>query len=314
MTRTVVLLLAVLACLLFSGPAAGPAVGMDAPGLIITPDLQFSYAQELFNAQDHIAAQVEFKRFVRFFPGDPRADEARFRTGESLYRSGQFYEAAKAFNTMISEDSPFSEEACFLQSKAFLAMNNTGYAQIVLQNYLKLTDKTKTRDRIYLELAKIHIMETRELGKDSLDSAEKYLTLISPENRDSHDVPYQLAAIKEVRQAPQKSPALSGILAIIPGGGFLYCERYKDAFVTFCLNAGLIYAAYEAFNHDNPGIGGIITFVEAGFYAGNIHGSVTAAHKYNKARQVEILNRTFNINAGIDPGRKSYVLTLSHAF
>ncbi len=289
----------------------------DSPGMVITPNLQFSYADGLYQAGDHTAAQVEFKRFIHFFPDDHRTHEAKFKIAAALYQSGQYHEAAQGFNKIIlynGEEDEFTRDAYFLQSKAFAAMGNTGYAQLVLENYSKLTDDPQTRDRIYLELAKIHIRETRNLGTDSLDQAEKYLTLISPEGRSDNRVAYQLEAIDQVRASPRKNPTLSGILAIIPGGGFLYCERYKDAFITFCLNAGLMYAAYESFNNDNPALGGIITFVEAGFYAGNIHGSVSAAHKYNKTQQIKILDREFRLGGNFDPVNQSYMFTLNHPF
>ncbi|MCG8633948.1 MAG: hypothetical protein MI863_08980 [Desulfobacterales bacterium] len=289
----------------------------DTPGLVITPKMQFSYADQRYQAGDYTAAQVEFKRFIHFFPDAPQVQEARFKAASALYESGQFHEATREFNKIIlnsNTEDEFTREAYFLQSKAFSAMGNTGYARLVLENYSKLTDAPGTRDRIYLALAGIHIRETRNLGTDSLDQAEKYLTLISPENLEASGAAYQLEAIDQVRAAPKKSPALAGILAIIPGGGFLYCERYKDAFITFCLNAGLMYAAYESFNNDNPALGGVITFVEAGFYAGNIHGSVSAAHKYNKTQQVKILDREFSLGGNFDPVNKSYLLTLTHPF
>ncbi len=297
--------------------ASGLAAGGNGPGIVITPDLQYEYAQELFQEQDHIAAQVEFKRFIHFFPDDPRADESEFKIGIALYRSGQFNGAARIFNTIINKEkieNDYTRESYFMQSKAFLAMDNPGYAGVVLQNFLKLTDDLATKDRIYLELARLHIRETRKLGKNKLDQAETYLTLISPERKKEYKTSARLEAITKVRSAPQKNPTLGGILALIPGGGFLYCERYKDAFVTFCLNAGLIYGAYEAFNSDNPGLGGVISFVESGFYAGNIYGSISAAHKYNKLQQIKILYQQFNITAGIDPGGRSYLITFNHPF
>lgn len=287
------------------------------PGLVITPDIQFTYAQELFQQQDHITAQTEFKRFIHFFPDDPRTREAEFKTAVSLYHSEQFYEAAKRFNKIIEErgeDEPYARESYFMQSKAFEAMGNTGYAQLILQNFLKLTEDTATRDRIYLELANIHIQETQRLGKDGLDQAAKYLTLIRSKKTMDDQISRKLTAINLARSAPRKNPTAAGILAVIPGGGMLYCERYKDAFVSFCLNTGLMYAAYQAFNHDNPALGGVITFVESGFYAGNIYGSITAAHKYNKAAQIEILNREFNLGANFDPVNKSFLLSFTHGF
>ncbi|WDP90409.1 MAG: hypothetical protein HUN04_12175 [Desulfobacter sp.] len=301
-----------LAC--FCLPTPGTASG--APGLVITPDIQYGYALDLFKKGDYTAAQVELKRFIHFFPGDARVAEAEFKTAMALYHSGQFHEAARRFNDIIlkEKESPYTRESYFMQSKAFQAMDNPGYAGIVLQNYLKLTEDPETRDRIYLELARLHIRETRELGKNQLEEAQKYLTLISPDRKGEYNVPARLAALEKVKAAPQKNPAAAGILALIPGGGFLYCERYKDAFVTFCLNAGLIWGAYEAFDSGNPALGGVVSFVESGFYAGNIYGSITAAHKYNKTQQIKILDRHFNLTAGIDPGNGAYLITFNHEF
>jgi len=92
------------------------------------------------------------------------------------------------------------------------------------------------------------------------------------------------------------------LLAIIPGAGHLYCERKKDALISFLLNGAMIYAAYEAFDHDLDVIGGIITFFELGFYSGNIYSAVNSAHKYNRNEKSKFLdylrkkykNKSFN--------------------
>jgi tetratricopeptide (TPR) repeat protein len=290
----------------------------DKSGLFITADMQFKYAQTLFDQKDFTAAQVEFKRFIHFFPQDPRHDRADYTAGVALFQSGQFYEAAKRFDAIIRKsediDSPWAQKSCFMQSQAFEAMGNTGYAQVVLQNYLKLTRDTETKDRIYLALARMHIQNTASLGKNELDIARENLTLISADKQEKFKVEKQLEAIDNTVNAPTKSPALAGIMAIIPGGGMLYCERYKDAFISFCFNTGLIWAAYTAFDHDNPALGGVISFVETGFYSGNIYGSITAAHKYNKAAQIKILNKTFDFEPGFDPVNKSFFLKLTHGF
>ena len=294
------------------------ALSTDQPGLFITADMQFDYALTLFEQKDFTAAQVEFKRFIHFFSQDPRHDRADYTAGVALFHSGQYYEAARRFDTIIRQskdiDSPWVQKSCFMQSQAFESMGNTGYAQVVLQNYLKQTRDTDTKNRIYLELARMHIQNTGTPGKNELDSARKNLMLISPEKQRKYKVARQLKAIDNAVNTSTKSPAIAGILAIIPGGGMLYCKRYKDAFISFCFNTGLIWAAYTAFDHDNPALGGVITFVETGFYSGNIYGSITAAHKYNKAAQIKILNKTFNFEPGFDPINNSFFLRLKHAF
>jgi hypothetical protein len=73
----------------------------------------------------------------------------------------------------------------------------------------------------------------------------------------------------------------------VPGGGQLYCARYQDALTAFLINAGLIWAAWEAFDNELYALGGVIGFVEFGFYAGNIYSASASAHKYNRDRSAD---------------------------
>jgi TM2 domain-containing membrane protein YozV len=91
---------------------------------------------------------------------------------------------------------------------------------------------------------------------------------------------------------PKKSPATAGTLAaIIPGAGHLYTERPRDALVAFLLNGAFIWGAIELFRHDNYVAGGIVTFFEIGWYTGNIYSAVSSAHKYNKKKREDFLER-----------------------
>ena len=91
-------------------PYVHAVVPNNEPGLLITADMQFNYAQTLFEQKDFTAAQIELKRFIHFFPQDPRHNHADYTAGAALYHSGQFYEAAKRFDTIIGQakdrDSP----------------------------------------------------------------------------------------------------------------------------------------------------------------------------------------------------------------
>lgn len=59
--------------------------------------------------------------------------------------------------------------------------------------------------------------------------------------------------------------------------------------IAFLLNGAMIWAAYEAFDHDNPGLGGLITFFELGLYSGNIYSATSSAHKYNQKQKHDFL-------------------------
>ena len=107
---------------------------------------------------------------------------------------------------------------------------------------------------------------------------------MSHKGRERHGLDQLHNALAGVDELPTKSPALSGTLSIIPGGGQLYCNRYEDALIAFALNAGFIWAAADAFDNEQYGLGGLLSFVGLGFYLGNIYGAVNDAHKYNQAQ------------------------------
>lgn len=137
---------------------------------------------------------------------------------------------------------------------------------------------------------------------------------ISEPGKENYHTDQYLGLIAKARTVPGKNPRAAGVFAVIPGGGFLYCERYHDALVTFLLNAGLMAAAYKAYDNDNIPLAGVIGFVETGFYTGNIYGSISSAYKYNLAQTIKILNREFSIRPTIDPIQKGYGLSLNYQF
>ncbi|WP_457551880.1 hypothetical protein [Desulfobacula sp.] len=193
-------------------------------------------------------------------------------------------------------------------------IGNTGYAQIVLQNYLKLNTDRETKDRIYFNIAQIHMQDFKNGKSDSLALAKNYLSKISRLNADKYDTDQYLDLILKAELTPKKNPGLAGAFAIIPGGGFLYCERYHDAFVTFLLNIGLMYASYTAFDNDNKALSSVIAFVETGFYTGNIYGSISSVHKYNQAQIIEIFNKKITIDSKLDPPKKGIGLSFNYGF
>jgi len=278
--------------------------------------MQYEYAQTLFRNKDYDAARVEYKRFIHFFPESGRLAEARFNIAVCLFEQKKYMEAARDFNEIILEtpEDPYAGEAYFYQARAFINLGNTGYAEIVLQNYLKLTDDLKTKDRIYAELARLHLLQAKAFKPESLALAKGYLSKISPLGTHAYEAEKTMDLIQTAEKAPRKNPLAAGFFSIIPGGGFLYCERYQDALVTFLLNAGLMLAAYEAYDNDNKALAGVIGFVETGFYMGNIYGAVSSAHKYNQAGVLKVLNRDIALAPKIDPGGRGFAVTLDFDF
>lgn len=255
--------------------------------LCLTADDQFAYAANLLEAGDHDTARVEFKRFIRFFPEDERVGEARFRIGQAFFDEGQAILALPVFEALIDEasDGPWGVEASLMAARCHLRTGNPVLGEIVLRNLIATSTDPRIRDRAFHETAWLRL----ETGR--WDRARDALDRLSPEGRRLYQADRISEGLSTTGTIPRKNPRVAGTLAIIPGAGYLYLERYQDALVAFLLNGGLILAAVESFDRDQHALGGVIAFVGFGFYAGNIYGSASSAHKYNRRGERDFLTR-----------------------
>lgn len=282
--RLAAMLIGVMVLCLFFVPFKAHA---DNGSLCLNADDQFHYALSLADQHNYDLALVELSRFERFFPDDPRLNQARYTTGLCYMESGNLEKARHCFEALMEDEKSGSwgVEAYFMMARYHERTGNPILAEISLKNLITLTADTSVKDRAYNAIAWLRL-ETAQW-----DHAKALLGRISAENKAAYHVDEMLSELEKTGQIPHKSPNLAGTLAIVPGAGYFYCGRYRDALVAFLVNGGLILAAYESFDHDQPALGGVITFVGFGFYAGNIYGSASSAHKYNRAAHRDFISR-----------------------
>ena len=281
--------------------------------IIISPDKQFDFAEYYFFNKDYLMAVGEYKRFIYFFPGDQRVETAMYRIAMSYYLGRHFKEAVDSFKSLIDRyvDTDLSIKSYFLISEAHVKRYTFGLAIINLNNLITISDDEDIRDEAYYRLGWIYI-ETA-----SWEKARFYFSRISAKNKTKYRLERLNTELNKERSIPKKDPDLAGFLSIIPGAGYLYCERYQDALIAFLLNGGLILAAYESFDDNNNALGAVIAFVEFGFYAGNIYGAVTSAHKYNRKQTgqfIEKLKNNTKINLSADFKNKGVCLAFEFVF
>jgi tetratricopeptide (TPR) repeat protein len=287
--------------------------GASAHSITLNPDKQFNYAQELFSAKDYLTAVNEYKRFIYFFPKDERIELAMFQIGQSYFLGRQFDEAVKSFKKLTDQyfETEYSIKSYFKISDIYIALKAFDLALINLNNLIMITKDENIKDEAYYRIGWIYI-ETASWG-----NARRYFEKISPGNRNKFRLKKLADELDKETLIPQKDPKLAGFLSIIPGGGYLYCERYQDALIAFLLNGGLIYAAYESFDKGHGALGGLITFVGFGFYAGNIYGAVTSAHKFNRKETGQFiykLKETARVNLSADLENKGVLLSFRFSF
>jgi len=295
--------LKILAVVYIACVLALPALGRPAfaaPAIYIDAESQYDYAATLFDQGNFSAAVMEYRRFIHFFQNDARISQAMYQIGLSLFHARQFKQAIDAFQNVIDtfEDSNQAVLSYFKISQAYLALRDFGSAIIALQNLLIATQDEDIADKARYHLGWIYI----ELA--DWDRAREQFNRISESNRMQYNLRELLHELDQEEQLKRKNPKLAGFLSIIPGGGFAYTGRYQDALVALLVNGGLIWAAYESFDNDLPALGACITVVGFGFYAGNIYGGISSAHKYNNNQThnfIEQLKQNTQISLGVDP-------------
>jgi len=281
--------------------------------IILNPDKQFNYAQDLFSAKDYSTAVNEYKRFIHFFPKDERVELAMFQVGMSYFIDRHFNEAVNSFKKLTDQyfETEYSIKSYFMISEVYVKLKAFNLALINLNNLITITKDEDIRDKAFYRIGWIHI-ETA-----SWDKARHYFKKISTKNRNKFRLEKLAVELDKEALIPQKDPKLAGFLSIVPGGGYLYCERYQDALIAFLLNGGLILAAYESFDKGHNALGGLLTFVGFGFYAGNIYGAVTSVHKFNRKETGQFiykLKKNTRVNLSADLENKSVCLTFRFSF
>ncbi len=272
---SVIVLFAGLCC-----PAHGSVVTID-------PSRQRAFANQLFENGQYLRAAEEYQRFAFFFPDQPDSRSMQYNAGKSFMLARDPMTALKIFKSLSGYDNldDIAVESHFMAAQCHLQMNAYTHALVQLSNLIALSDSAAVKDRAYYRIAWIHI--------DRMDwsGALHALGKMTPEG----ELQYHTDAIKKPLEGapriPQKNPSTAGVLSIIPGGGQLYCHRYRDALIAFVLNVGTFWAAHDAFDNDQFALGGLLSFVGLGFYAGNIYGAVNDAHKYNANQKQHFIDQ-----------------------
>lgn len=250
------------------------------PTLKIDPERQFKFAEQAFATGEYARAIAEYQRFVHFFPQDRRVPQATYKIGRAYFRTQAFNKAIDYFKRVIaaSGDTPLAKRSQMMISEALLQLRTPDKALTFLDRLAAQTSDPAVKDEALYRLAWIH------LDLESWGKARTILEQISPENQFNYRVYDVVDELKKVDTLPRKNPHVAGLLALIPGAGYIYTERYHDALITLLINSALLLAAYDTFDNNNEALGAVLAFVELGFYSGSIYGSIGAAHKFNRTQ------------------------------
>jgi len=256
----------------------GPALS-GAKEIVINSDDQFRFAKTVMDKGDYQRAIGEFERLIYFFPDDEKVPAARTLIGLCYLEGKEYVAARKSLEQVIASypGTPEAGKALFLIGESYHRQGMAREAEHYFMRVIQEVPDSGWKDKAVYRLGWSRAEAGRwEEASETFGRIGEASPLYAPSLNLSEKV-------LEGEELPLKSPTAAGIMAgILPGAGHVYCNRYRDGVVAFLLNGLFIWAAAESFEKDQDVLGGVLSFLEAGWYAGNIYSAVNSAHKHNR--------------------------------
>jgi hypothetical protein len=238
-----------------------------------------NFVLHLIDKNEYDLALLEIERFIHTHPLSPVIPKARLLSGFCHMEAGRLEKAIKILEELAATcpDAGISHRALFLTAECLFRQGKLKEAQY----YFESLSTGEAEPQI--KTAALYRLGWTKMKGDDWKEASRIFLSMEGEDGLSSDARLMAHELLKADRLPLKDPELAGVLAgALPGMGHLYVGRYRDAATAFVLNAVFILAAVEAFREDQEVLGGILGFLEIGWYAGNIYSAVNAAHKHNR--------------------------------
>ncbi len=255
--------------------------------LIILVFFQTSNAQNLFDSQNSWQfaqylnqsgqpklAAIEFERLVFL---QPEIDSLKFSLLDCYILDKNF---SAAYRRSVQMNNPNDNS---------LNSQLQGYASFAL-----ISDKKHTEAQQFIDLS-VQLNAERKAYFNAWNLILQNRFLEAIEISEPFKTSATFAGINQVQsdalKLPRKSPWLAGLLSTaVPGAGKWYANEKKDAVVGFITIGMMAYQAYRGFKKDGQKsvYGWISAGLGAGFYLGNIYGSVKSAKRFNSRQYAKL--------------------------
>jgi len=235
-----------------------------------------SFADYLFSQNEYYRAITEYRRDIFRSTDSVKNSKLLMQIGLCYYNGEDyneyisFYENNQPkfiFNTQLDTESHL------LYAKSLYHKKN--YRGAIYSLDIGFQDKPFDYDKelvIGLSYARLF----------KWDDAIAHFNYIKNQNIRPQTVNELLICMNHSSNYSSKSSLTAGILsAVIPGAGYIYCDRIGTGLSAFVVNALLIWALRDAIVNKQYGLSAAIAFFGSGWYIGNIAGSSEAANEYN---------------------------------
>ncbi len=237
------------------------------------------FANQLMHEGEFFRAITEYRRFLFSYPQEPRRALIHFRIGLALYRGQRYSDALRTFQE-VTQHYPgtlYAKQARLWQGESLIRQAQYAAAERTYAEISKVfpKDVTGQHARYQHGWALLYQRQWR--------NASNQFQRVTAENSLHRAAQHLAEEVLDGEQLPRKSPLVAGLLSgLLPGSGQMYNGRAGDALLAFFLNGLFVAGIIETINQDKLAIAGVLSFFEAGWYAGNVYGAINGAHKHNR--------------------------------
>jgi len=235
-------------------------------------------AIELANENDHHAAAIEFRRLALGAPVQERKGGYYWLAGYQYALEENADMSDEMLDRAESMDPQLAISGSLLRGRNALARNNSDEAEFYYGSLVNSADE----EMVEYAARKLAAIRIRHGDVDSARAA------IEAAGADGSSL---TASIEEYRRGDDKSPAVGGLLGIVPGLGHAYSGEYANALRCLILNSLFIYGMTHTAEKEQWGAFAVISFFELTWYSGSIYGGIDAAHRYNRRRITDCVDQ-----------------------
>ncbi|GMU95109.1 hypothetical protein [Ignavibacterium album] len=217
------------------------------------------FADYLFCEQDYLRAAEEYISLKDTYLSDT-----------IIYKIAKCYSIIGEFDKSLNYFFNIPASSVFYDN----VKREIGKIYFLNEDEISLNKMMVEQENSFNNLLKLKI--ALKLSKNQTDDIKNLLTY------DDEDFIILRKFYSQRKNPAYKSETVAGILsAIIPGSGKIYTEEYSDGITAFILTGIFSYLAYNNLKHEHNFRGYLFTGIAAGFYFGNIYGSVASAQIFN---------------------------------
>ena len=237
------------------------------------------FAEQLMHEGEFFRAITEYRRFLFTYPTSPQQAFVHFRLGIALYRGQRYDEAFNTFQDLAQRypNTRYAKQALLWQGESLMRQSQYLAAEHAYREISTTAQNEEMRQQAYYQLGWALLYQRQ------WHNASAQFQHVTTESNLYQAAQLLATEVKKGQELPRKSPWVAGILSgLLPGSGQLYNGRTGDALLAFFLNALFVAGIVETINQNELAIAGVLSFFEAGWYAGNLYGAINGAHKYNR--------------------------------